>query len=99
MVALIGHFFLGEKITKHAAAGFAIAIAGVVLVVQYGTVKATGENIRFGSIGDFMILLSGLNLAIYYIVSKWAMNKIGGSMSCSFMMFWEMWYVADFPCQ
>ena len=90
MVALIGHFFLNEKITGHAVAGFATAIAGVILVVQYGTVKATGENIKFGSVGDFMILLSGLNLAIYYIVSKWAMNKIGGSMSGDFMMFWEM---------
>lgn len=90
MVALIGHFFLNEKITRHAAAGFATAIAGVILVVQYGTAKTTGENIKFGSAGDFMILLSGLNLAIYYIISKWAMNKTGKSMSGDFMIFWEM---------
>lgn len=87
IVALLGWIFLGEKISRSGAAGLLLSAAGVTLVLALGTVKGTAETGSFGSIGDYIILLSVLNWAVFLVISR---NYLREDMPPAFLIFWEM---------
>lgn len=68
VVALLGWFFLGEKLSRSAVAGLAISGLGVLLVVGLGT-KGLGL-FRMGAFGDLLIAISAVNWAVFQILSR-----------------------------
>lgn len=86
VVALLGFIFLKEKVSGSAVFGMVLSIIGVSLVLALGTVTKTSSN-GFGTIGDFLIMLSMLNWAVYIILSRFFLR---GEMTPSFILFWEI---------
>lgn len=87
LVAILGRIFLKEKISKAGFYGLGLAALGMILVLGFGTIKETLEAGGFGSVGDYIILASVLNWAVFLIISRYALK---GSMPSSFAIFWEM---------
>ncbi len=67
--ALLGWLFLKEKIGGRRALGIGLATAGVLLIVSKGDFTALLED-GFGTPGDFLILVSSVNWAIFSILSR-----------------------------
>jgi drug/metabolite transporter (DMT)-like permease len=68
-LALLGWFALREKISKIQITGILIATFGVLLIVSKGNILHlfTGTE---GTFGDFLILISSVNWAVYTILSR-----------------------------
>jgi drug/metabolite transporter (DMT)-like permease len=86
-IALLGWVFLKESMVWIQWTGIALAALGVLLVVSEGDLSAlsTGE---FGTRGDFLILISSLNWAIFSIISRSGLQKYPAA--------WMMFYVMGF---
>ena len=82
VVALLGWFFLGEKLTRSAVAGLVISGLGVLLVVGLGT-KGLGL-FRMGAFGDLLIAVSAVNWAVFQILSR----RMVSNKSPTFTAFW-----------
>ena len=91
IVALLGRVFLGEKISPAGILGLILSAAGVTLVLAWGTVKETAETGSFGTVGDYIILLSVLNWAVFLVASR---KFLKTKMSPAFSIFWEMIFAA-----
>ncbi len=67
--ALLGWLFLREHLTFARIFGIGLAAAGVLLIVSRGNLSTltTGE---FGTPGDFLVLISALNWAVFSILSR-----------------------------
>jgi drug/metabolite transporter (DMT)-like permease len=68
-MALLGWLVLKERLTKAQAAGIALAAFGVLLVVSNGDLASIGKG-HFGTVGDFLVLFSALNWAIFSALSR-----------------------------
>jgi len=68
-IALLGVLFLKERLSALAAGGIGLATLGVLLVVSKGDLGSVLRG-TFGTYGDFLILLSAPNWAIYSVVSR-----------------------------
>jgi drug/metabolite transporter (DMT)-like permease len=68
-MALLGWLVLREKLTRLQVFGIALAAAGVLLVVSKGDL-ASLEVGQFGTPGDFLILISALNWAVFSTLSR-----------------------------
>lgn len=87
LVALLGRIFLGEKLTRSSAAGIFLASVGVMTVLAFGTVKETAEAGSFGTVGDYVMLFSVLNWAVFLILSR---RFLRAEMTPAFAIFWEL---------
>jgi drug/metabolite transporter (DMT)-like permease len=67
--ALLGWLFLKEKLNGIQLAGIGLATIGVLLIVSKGNL-ATLFSGRFGTFGDFLILISAVNWAVFSILSR-----------------------------
>lgn len=67
--ALLGWLVLKEKLGKLALLGILLATFGVLLIVSKGNL-ATLLNGKFGTAGDFLILISAVNWAVFSILSR-----------------------------
>jgi drug/metabolite transporter (DMT)-like permease len=72
--ALLGWLFLKEKLGGLRVFGIALAAAGVLLIVSKGDLSAlaTGD---FGTPGDFLILISAVNWAVFSLLSRRGLEK------------------------
>lgn len=68
VVAVLGWFFLGEKLSRFSIAGLLVSGFGVLLVVGLGT-KGLGM-FRMGGMGDLLIAISAVNWAVFQIFSR-----------------------------
>ncbi|NWF65171.1 MAG: EamA family transporter [Chloroflexi bacterium] len=68
-IAILGWLALKEKLNGIQILGIVLAGLGVLLIVSKGDIGAlfTGEE---GAFGDFLILISSLNWAVYTILSR-----------------------------
>ncbi len=68
-IAILGWLALKERLNGAQIIGIALAAFGVLLIVSKGNISAlfTGEE---GAIGDFLILISSVNWAVYTILSR-----------------------------
>ena len=68
-IAILGWLALKEKLNRIQIIGILVAALGVLLIVSKGNVSAlfTGAE---GTFGDFLILISSLNWAVYTILSR-----------------------------
>ncbi len=88
-VALLGWVFLREKITRRGLGGLLISAAGVMTVLRLGVIRAPAIAEAPGTMGDFLILLSSLNWAIFLVFSK---KVLKDDLPYSFVLFWEMFF-------
>jgi drug/metabolite transporter (DMT)-like permease len=86
-IALLGWVFLKESMVWVQWTGIALAALGVLLVVSEGDISAL-SNGEFGTRGDFLILISSLNWAIFSIISRHGLQKYSAA--------WMMFYVMGF---
>lgn len=84
LVALMGHFFLKERMSFSGIAGMGISALGVLLVLGLGT---RGNNLFSPSasrLGDALMILSALNWALFQILSRGLMLRLRPA----FAIFW-----------
>ncbi|HEY3310054.1 MAG TPA: DMT family transporter [Anaerolineales bacterium] len=67
--AILGWLFLKEKLGPIRILGIVVASLGVLLVVSKGDLGALTAG-KFGTQGDFLILMSAVNWAIFSILSR-----------------------------
>ena len=84
-MALLGWGFLKEKLNRMQVAGIALSAIGVLLVVSKGSLSGLTTG-KFGTIGDFLILLSAPNWAVFTILSRRGLQQ----HPATWMMFYAM---------
>jgi drug/metabolite transporter (DMT)-like permease len=84
-MALLGWLVLRERIGWMGVAGITMAALGVLLVVSKGDLSALTSG-RFGTRGDFLVLVSAPNWAIFSVLSRKGLRR----HSSAGMMFWVM---------
>jgi drug/metabolite transporter (DMT)-like permease len=67
--ALLGWLFLKEKLGVLRIAGIMLATAGVLLIVSKGNLLSLATG-KFGTPGDFLILISAVNWAVFSVLSR-----------------------------
>ncbi|NOY98938.1 MAG: DMT family transporter [Chloroflexi bacterium] len=73
-MALLGWLVLKERLGWMRVAGIALAALGVLLVVSRGDLQAISLG-KFGTPGDFLILVSAPNWAIFSTLSRRGLQK------------------------
>lgn len=73
-MALLGWLVLKEKLTWGQSVGIALAALGVLLVVSKGDLRGISDG-NFGTPGDFLILVSAPNWAIFSTLSRRGLQK------------------------
>lgn len=68
-IAVLAWFILKEKLSWLQITGIAIAMIGVLLVVSKGNLASITLG-KFGTVGDFLILVSAINWAVFTILSR-----------------------------
>lgn len=84
-MALLGWLFLKEKVDRHIVAGIGLATVGVILVVSKGDLVSMASG-QFGDPGDFLILISAPNWAVFSVLSRRGLMKYPATQ----MMFYVM---------
>ena len=73
-IVLLGRFFLKEKLGWSRTAGIVLAALGVLLVVSRGDLNLLTSG-KFGTKGDFLILISAVNWAVFSVLSRSALGR------------------------
>ena len=68
-IALLGWLVLREKLGWLQGLGIFLAAMGVLLVVSNGDLVSLAQG-RFGTPGDFLILISAVNWAVFSVISR-----------------------------
>ncbi|MCQ3936441.1 MAG: EamA/RhaT family transporter [Chloroflexi bacterium] len=68
-IAILGYLVLKEKLTLIQSFGIVLAMLGVLVVVGKGDFASLAVG-KFGTIGDFLILISAVNWAVFSILSR-----------------------------
>jgi len=84
-IALLGFIILKERLAWYQVAGIILATFGVLLVVTKGNLSSLTAG-RFGTPGDFLVLISALNWAIFSTLSRSGLKKHPSTL----MMFYVM---------
>ena len=84
-MALLGLILLRENLVPYQVAGIFLATFGVLLIVTKGdlTVLATGI---FGTQGDFLVLISAFNWAVFSTLSRSGLQKHPATRMMFFVM-------------
>ena len=72
-IALLGWFFLKEKLGLNTIFGIMLASLGVLLVVSKGSLSSLISG-NFGTTGDLLVLISAPNWAIFSVLSRSALK-------------------------
>jgi drug/metabolite transporter (DMT)-like permease len=84
-IAILGWMVLKEKLNLVQSSGIVLAMVGVLAVVSKGDLSALAVG-KFGSYGDFLILISAVNWAVFSILSRRGLKKHPSTR----MTFWVM---------
>ncbi len=99
-IALLGWIFLKERLLGLQIFGIIVAVLGVLLVVSGGDLFAIFRG-SFGVIGDYFILISALNWAIFSVLSRRTLLENPSAVMMFYVMTWG-WLFATvflFRCQ
>ena len=94
-MAVLGWLVLRERLGWLGSLGIAVAAFGVLVVVSKGDLSAVTAG-QFGEPGDFLILLSAVNWAVFSVLSRRGLQR----HSSAGMMFWVMtlgWLLTTVP--
>lgn len=84
-IALLGLTILKERLAWYQVAGIILAAFGVLLVVTKGNLSALTAG-RFGTPGDFLVMISAVNWAVFSTLSRSGLKKHPATL----MMFYVM---------
>lgn len=84
-IALLGFLVLRERLAWYQTAGILLASFGVLLIVTKGELSTLTAG-RFGTAGDFLVLVSAVNWAVFTTLSRPGLKK----HSATLMMFYVM---------
>jgi len=84
-IAVLGWMVLKEKLNLQQSLGIGLAMLGVLAVVSKGDLAALAVG-KFGNTGDFLILISSVNWAVFSILSRHGLKNHSSTM----MTFWVM---------
>jgi drug/metabolite transporter (DMT)-like permease len=84
-IAILGWLALKEKLLLHQSLGIGLATLGVLAVVTKGDWDALAVG-DFGTTGDFLILISAVNWAVFSILSRYGLKTHPSTR----MTFWVM---------
>jgi len=84
-IAILGWLVLKETLRPHQSLGIGLATLGVLAVVTKGDWKALSVG-NFGTAGDFLILISAVNWAVFSILSRRGLKAHPSTR----MTFWVM---------
>jgi len=84
-MALLGVIVLRERLAWYQVTGIFLAALGVLLVVTKGNLGALASG-RFGTSGDFLVLISAPNWAVFSTLSRSGLKKHPATL----MMFYVM---------
>ena len=84
-IALLGLLILKERLTWYQVAGIILAAFGVLLVVTKGNLSTLTAG-RFGTPGDFLVMISAVNWAVFSTLSRPGLKKHPATL----MMFYVM---------
>jgi drug/metabolite transporter (DMT)-like permease len=84
-IAMLGWMVLKEKLSIQQSLGIGLAMLGVLAVVSKGNLAALAVG-KFGNTGDFLILISSVNWAVFSILSRRGLKNHPSTM----MTFWVM---------
>jgi drug/metabolite transporter (DMT)-like permease len=84
-MAILGLLFLKERLAWYQWAGIFLAAFGVLLVVTKGDLASLATG-KFGSPGDFLILISAPNWAVFSALSRSGLKRYSSTV----MMFYVM---------
>jgi drug/metabolite transporter (DMT)-like permease len=84
-MALLGVLILRESLSWYQVVGILLAAVGVLLVVSKGDLFAIAKG-QFGTPGDFLVLISAPNWAIFSALSRAGLKKFPSTL----MMFYVM---------
>jgi drug/metabolite transporter (DMT)-like permease len=84
-IALLGWLILKEKLGWLQGVGIILAALGVFWVVSEGDLTALAEG-GFGTPGDFLVLISAVNWAVFSVISRRGLQRHPAAM----MMFYVM---------
>jgi len=85
-MALLGWFFLKEKLKWDVVSGILIAALGVLFVVNKGDFSGIFEG-GFGRPGDILILISAPNWAIYSVLSQPILKRLSALKVTFYVLF------------
>ena len=92
-MALLGWLFLKEKVDRYIVAGIGLATVGVVLVVSKGDLASLAAG-QFGVPGDFLILISALNWAVFSVLSRRGLMKYTAAQMMFYVMGFGWFFVS-----
>ncbi len=84
-IAILGWMVLKEKLNLMQSSGIVLAMVGVLAVVSKGDLSTIAVG-GFGSYGDFLILISAVNWAVFSILSRRGLKNHPSTR----MTFWVM---------
>lgn len=84
-IAVLGWMVLKEKLNLTQSAGIVLAMLGVLAVVSKGDLSTIAVG-NFGTYGDFLILISSVNWAVFSILSRQGLKQHPSTR----MTFWVM---------
>jgi drug/metabolite transporter (DMT)-like permease len=84
-IALLGLFILKEGLVWYQVAGIFLATFGVLLVVTKGNLLSLTAG-KFGTPGDFLVMISAINWAVFSTLSRPGLKKHPSTL----MMFYVM---------
>lgn len=84
-IAILGWMVLKEKLNLTQSAGIVLAMLGVLAVVSKGDLSTIAVG-NFGTYGDFLILISSVNWAVFSILSRQGLKQHPSTR----MTFWVM---------
>jgi drug/metabolite transporter (DMT)-like permease len=84
-IAILGWLILKEKLNLLQTSGIVLAMVGVLAVVSKGDLSTMVVG-KFGTYGDFLILISSVNWAVFSILSRRGLKNHPSTM----MTFWVM---------
>jgi drug/metabolite transporter (DMT)-like permease len=85
-MALLGLILLRETLALHQVAGIILATFGVLLVVTRGDIGSLAVG-KFGTTGDFLVLISALNWAVFSTLSRSGLQKHPATRMMFYVMF------------
>ncbi len=93
-IAILGRFMLREKLGWDRTGGIFLATLGVLLVVSHGDLQSVLLG-RFGTRGDFLILISAVNWAVFSVLSRRALKNHPAIQMLFYVMFFG-WIFTSF---
>lgn len=84
-MALLGWLVLREKLSRGQVFGIVLAAFGVLAVVSKGDVQQILAG-RFGTMGDFLILVSAPNWAVFSALSRRGLQQYPATLMMFFVM-------------